>query len=788
MKQLLQDLRNGETRIADVPVPQPRPGTVLVRTAASLVSAGTERTLAAFAEKSLVGKARSRPDLVRQVVDKARREGLLTTLEAALNRLDQPMPLGYSSAGTVAAVGDPLPGTGHSIRVGDRVACAGGGHAVHAEYALIPLNLLSPIPPEVDFEAAAFTTLGAIALHGLRLSQPQVGERVAVIGLGLLGLLTVGIARAAGCAVLGIDLDPGRVELARALGAEAVLRPEAEQAAQAFSRSRGCDAVLICADTRSNDPVKLAGVIARDRAHVIAVGAVDLSIPRKQYYEKELSLVVSRSYGPGRYDNAYEEQGRDYPLGYVRWTEGRNLEAVLDLMARRQLDVHPLITHRFPIDQASQAYDLITGKTHEPYLGVLITYPAYADTPSGEEAGRKTAPSPGAASLTRPPSPAASLTGRGGEILAPHAGSTAMVTPPTAGRMETVDGKASPGATLGIGVLGAGNYASATFLPAVQAALRTGHAGPVKLQGIASATGLSAQHAARRYGFAFATSQECDVLDDPAVRVVAILTRHNQHARQVSEGLERGKAVFCEKPLAITASELDQVADLLRWGEPPLDNTPLLTVGFNRRFAPLAVKLKTFLENRTEPLAAHYRINAGFLPLDHWLHDPSQGGGRIIGEGCHFVDFLTFLAGSPPASVWVQGLPDAGRYSEDNVTLNLSFPDGSLGVVTYLANGDKSLPKERLEVFCGGRVGILDDFRTLELVSRGRRERIPSRLSAISNRQNKGHRAGWEAFLSAVRQGGPPPIPYEHLLGVTRATFAAVESLRTGERVWLQNP
>jgi len=343
--------------------------------------------------------------------------------------------------------------------------------------------------------------------------------------------------------------------------------------------------------------------------------------------------------------------------------------------------------------------------------------------------------------------------------------------------MDAVDGKASPG-TLGIGVLGAGNYASATFLPAVHASARQGRPGPVELLGIASATGLSAQHAAQRFGFAFSTSQESEVLDDPAVQVVAILTRHNQHARQVNECLERGKAVFCEKPLAITPSELEAVADRLS-----RENTPLLTVGFNRRFAPLAVRLKAFLENRTEPLSAHYRVNAGILPPDHWLLDASQGGGRIIGEGCHFVDFLTFLAGSPPVSVWAQGLPDAGRYSEDNVTLHLSFPDGSLGLVTYLANGDKSFPKERLEVFCAGRVGVLDDFRSLELVSGGRKERAHSRL-----RQDKGHRAGWEAFLSAIRQGGPPPIPYEHLLGVTRATFAAVQSLRTGERVWLQNP
>ncbi|HSQ18703.1 MAG TPA: zinc-binding alcohol dehydrogenase, partial [Anaerolineales bacterium] len=371
MKQLLQNLKNGQTTIAEVPAPVLRPGAVLVRTAASLVSAGTERMVVEFAEKSLVGKARSRPDLVRQTIDKARREGLLTTLEAVFNRLDQPMALGYSSAGTVIAVGAGVQG----FHPGDRVACAGGGYAVHAEIALVPQNLLAHLPDNVDFESGAFTTLGAIALHGFRLAESQLGERVGVIGLGLLGLLAVGIAQAAGCQVFGVDLDPARVALAEQMGARAVLRPQAEEAAQAFTHGRGLDAILICADTPSADPVELAGVIARDRAKVVAVGAVGLSLPRKIYYEKELSFINSRSYGPGRYDPAYEEKGQDYPPGYVRWTEGRNLQAFADLLASRRLDVTPLISHRFPIDQAPEAYELITGKRKEPFLGVLLTYP-----------------------------------------------------------------------------------------------------------------------------------------------------------------------------------------------------------------------------------------------------------------------------------------------------------------------------------------------------------------------------------------------------------------------------
>src|SRR5512140_1117483 len=371
MKQLLQNMRDGKTVVEDVPVPSVRAGTALVRTAASLVSAGTERMVVEFAEKSLVGKARSRPDLVRQVLDKAGREGLIPTVQSAFNRLDQPMALGYSSAGTIVELGTGMPG----FRVGQRVACAGGGYAIHAEYAVVPRNLLAILPDEVDFESGAFATLGAIALHGFRLAQPQVGERVAVIGLGLVGYLAAQIAAAAGCLVFGVDVDARRVKLARSLGIQAAARSKAEAAGAAFTSNRGFDVVLICADTRSNDPVELAASLARDRARIVAVGAVGLNIPRKPYYEKELSFINSRSYGPGRYDASYEEAGHDYPAGYVRWTEGRNLEAVVELLDRGRLKVAPLITHRFPIDQAAQAYAVITGKKKEPFLGVLLTYP-----------------------------------------------------------------------------------------------------------------------------------------------------------------------------------------------------------------------------------------------------------------------------------------------------------------------------------------------------------------------------------------------------------------------------
>lgn len=755
MKQLLQNLRTGETLVAEVPIPSPRPGTALVRTAASLVSAGTERMVVEFAGKSLLGKARSRPDLVRQVIDKARREGLLTAMEAAFNRLDQPMPLGYSSAGTIVALGEGMEG----FQAGQRVACGGGGYAVHADYSIVPRNLLAALPEEVDFEAAAFATLGAIALHGFRLAQPAIGERVAVIGLGLLGLLTTGVATAAGCHVLGIDLDPERVELARGMGAEiAVLRSEAEATARSFSRGRGCDVVLICADTASADPVELAGAIARDRAHVVAVGAVGLHLPRKLYFEKELSFINSRSYGPGRYDPAYEEGGHDYPVGYVRWTEGRNLEAFIDLLASGRLDVHPLITHRIPIDRAPQAYELITGKGKEPFLGVLLTYPEN-ELNELQEIGERDS-----GQITR---------------------SSPLAFSPVS---------AKPATTVRLGVLGAGNFAMTVMLPAIR------NTPDLELVGIASGSGLSAGHAKDRFGFQYARSDDGSgesILGDPQINTVAVLTRHNLHARQVLAALAAGKHVFCEKPLAIRPEQLEEIERALRGeretGKRETRNeqlatakaqtlypipSPLLTVGFNRRFAPLAQELFRFLGERQEPFHAHYRVNAGFLPPTHWLHDPEQGGGRLIGEGCHFIDFLTFLAGKPPVSVHGHALPDRGIYRGDNFVLTLTFPDGSLGTLSYLANGDKAFPKERVEVFSGGRVAVLDDFRSLELFREGKRQVVRSRL-----RQDKGHRAEWEVFTRAILSGGPPPIPYDQLIGVSRATFAAQEALRTGGQV-----
>jgi predicted dehydrogenase/threonine dehydrogenase-like Zn-dependent dehydrogenase len=705
-------MKTGKSSVEDVPVPVPRPGQALVKVGASLVSAGTERMVIEFAEKSLLGKARSRPDLVRQVIDKARREGWANTVQAAFNQLDQPMALGYSSAGTIVALGEAMEG----VQVGQRVACAGGGYAVHAEYNVVPRNLLTPLPENVDFESGAFTTLGAIALHGYRLAEPQIGENIAVIGMGLLGLLAAQIAVAGGCNVLGIDVDPARITLAASLGLRAVSREEAEEASLAFTAQRGFDAILICADTPSNDPVELAGAIARDRAQVVATGAIGLTFPRKVYYEKEISFINSRSYGPGRYDPNYEEQSNDYPLGYVRWTEGRNFEAVVDLMAKGQLQVKPLITHHFPIEQAAQAYEVITAKTEEPFLGVVLTYPD-----SEWKVESRTVHFP-------------------------------LSQPLKAGSVK-------------LGVVGAGLFANSVLLPVIK------KIDGIELVGIASSGGLHAQHAGKKFGFQYATSDIDEIVNDLNVNTVAILTRHDTHADLVIKALQAGKHVFVEKPLAIRADQLRKVEEQL------LNPTEcLLLVGFNRRFSPLAKHLKALVSHLNEPKYIHYRVNAGPIPLNHWTQNPEIGGGRIIGEACHFVDFVTFLVGASPVAVTAHALPDNGRYRDDNVSMTFTFPDGSIGVVDYFANGDKSFPKERIEVFCGGHICVLDDFVSLQTVNGGKKK-------VERGVQDKGWVGEWKVFAEAIREGAEPPIPYEQLIGATKSTFAAVEAIREKRRI-----
>lgn len=717
MKQVLQNIKTGVTEICETPMPQVQQKTALLKTAASLVSAGTERMLVDFAQKNLLEKAHSRPDLAKQVLEKAKREGIVPTLKAAFNRLDQPMTMGYSSSGTILECGEGLIG----FRPGDRVACAGGGHAVHAEYAVIPQNLMTHLPDEVDFESGAFSTLGAIALNGIRLAKVQVGDKVAIIGLGLLGLITAKLTAASGCAVFGTDIDADRLKFAKKLGFNATIRAEMEKSARSFTNGRGFDAVLICADTPSSDTVLLAGEIARDRGHVISLGVVGLDLPRKPYYEKEIFFQVSRSSGPGRYDKQYEEEGIDYPLGYVRYTEGRNLDAFIQLLAAGKLYVKDLITHRFPIEKAGGAYSLITEIKSEPFLGVLITYPPSDD-------GKKTKINIESHS---------------------HASIQDVV----------------------VGVLGAGNYANAVFLPTIA------KAGSSQLKTIVSASGTSAAISAKKFHFQFASSDEEDIFGDKDINSVVILSRHDQHARQVVQALHKNKNVYCEKPLAINAAELAAIEKELG-----RKNHPLLMVGFNRRFAPFGKSLKDFISDRPTPLHAHYRVNAGALPLTHWQHNPKKGGGRIVGEGCHFIDFISFLVGEAPISVWSHGLPDQGTFRQDNVQIICEYKDGSIGSIAYLANGDKSHPKEYLEVFCGGKIGILDDFQHLVLVIDGKRKEFHSRFG-----QDKGHRGAWQAFLDNVRQSEtPPPIPYDQILGVSRAALAARDSLNLGQKALIR--
>jgi predicted dehydrogenase/threonine dehydrogenase-like Zn-dependent dehydrogenase len=673
-----------------------------------------------FANKGLLAKARSRPDLVQQVFDKAKREGILSTLEAVRNRLDQPMALGYSSAGTVLAVGKDVEG----FTIGDRVACAGGGYAAHAEIVSIPKNLIVKLPENVDFESAAFATLGAIALQGIRLAEVKLGEVVAVIGLGLLGQLTVQMLKAAGCIVVGMDLKSQRAGLAQQFGADAVaITAEQCQAWCAqLSGGHGADAVLITADTKENSPVELAGNLARDKGIVVAVGAVGMTLPRKVYYEKELDFRISRSYGPGRYDAEYEEKGHDYPLGYVRWTENRNIQAFVRLLAEGKVNVKPLITHRFAIEQAPQAYAVVLGKTGEPFIGVLLTYPEQPDLARRvtlhDRELRSAKPRPLASEVT-------------------------------------------------VGVLGAGNYATATLLPAMR-----GLPG-LTFAGVCTATGVTAHAVGEKFGFAFCTTAEAALLENPDVNTVVITTRHHLHAQQVLAALCAGKRVFCEKPLCLTVDELEAISQAYKE-----QRNPFVMVGFNRRFAPMARQLKAFLANLQEPLALHYRVNAGYIPPAHWVHDPQRGGGRIIGEVCHFVDLLSFFTSSLPVLVHARALPNSGRYCDDNVIVTLTFANGSVGMVTYIANGDKAFSKERIEVFGGEAVAVLDDFRSLELIHNGNRQIHKARL-----RQDKGHRGEWEAIVAAIQSGAPEPIPFTESVVTTRATLAIVESLRTEKTV-----
>jgi len=727
MKQVLQHARTGEITVEEVPAPQLLPGCVLVRIAASVVSAGTERASAEFARKNLIQKAQSRPDLVREVISKVQRDGIFSAIQAVRSRLDQPQCPGYSSAGTVIAVGEGVT----DLQPGDRVACAGVGFAVHAELACVPRLLVARIPTrgpisvgDISFDEAAFATLGAVALHGIRTAEVKLGDLVAVIGLGLLGQITVQLLKAAGCRILGLDLNAARADLARSLGADAVANSPTDfrDLCAEISRGVGADSVLINAETPSSDPVNLAGVIARDRAIVVAVGTVGIDIERKAYYEKEIDFRISRSYGPGRYDTAYEQKGRDYPIGYVPWTETRNMEAFVHLIASGKINIGALITHRFPVESAQSAYDLITGKSREAFLGVVLQYSAM-----GSESR----------SLRLVPDSSA---------------------PP---RWKTATG-------VSVGLLGAGVFATGTLVPAIKASPGT------TLVSVCAATGSHAQHAARKFGFRNCTTDESDLMQDTVINTVVIATRHHLHAKQVLAALASGKHVFCEKPLCLSEGELRSI--VCAYLGSASTERPSLMVGFNRRFAPMTGRMKSFLAPISEPMALHYRVNAGFLSPDHWVNDREQGGGRVLGELCHFVDLLMFLARSPVVEVEAQAIENMGRYSGDNVLVSLRFASGSRGTICYLANGDRSFSKERIEVFGGGAVAVLDDFRRLELVRDGRKVTVHSRW-----RQDKGHRSEWNEFAGHVLGRKEAPIPFEDLICSTLATLRVDESVATGK-------
>jgi predicted dehydrogenase/threonine dehydrogenase-like Zn-dependent dehydrogenase len=728
LKQVLQHARTGEITVEEVPAPQLHPGCVLVRIAASVVSAGTERASAEFARKSLLQKARSRPDLVRDVISKVQRDGIFSAIQAVRSRLDQPQNPGYSSAGSVIAVGEGVA----DIQPGNRVACAGAGYAVHAEIACVPRLLCARIPArdpiaadEVSFDEAAFATLGAVALHGIRTSEVKLGDLVAVIGLGLLGQLTVQSLKAAGCHVLGMDIDPSRADLARQMGADAIATSASgfRDLCLETSRGAGVDSILITAETPSSDPVNLGGLIARDRAIVVAVGTVGMDIERKAYYEKELDFRISRSYGPGRYDSAYEQKGRDYPIGYVRWTETRNMEAFVQFLAERKINIGPLITHRFPIERAQSAYELITGRSHEPFLGVVIQYSGECDDSRTLALAASTAP--------------------------------------------TIQPSLSAGKGAAVGLLGAGGFASSTLISAIKASPDS------TLVAVCAATGSHAQHAARRFGFSRSTTDE-DAVHSQDINTIVIATRHHLHAGQVLAALAAGKNVFCEKPLCLSEDELRSITRAYL-NIAPADR-PALMVGFNRRFAPMTARMKTFLASISEPLALHYRINAGYLPPDHWVNDREQGGGRVLGEVCHFVDLLMFLAGSAVIEVAARPVGSSSRYSGDNVLISLRFANGSEGTISYLANGDRAFSKERIEVFGGGSTAVLEDFRRLELVRDGRKKTIRAYW-----RQDKGHRAEWVAFAQSLQKGTKPAICFEDIVSSTLATIRVDESLATGK-------
>ena len=704
---VLQDLARGDTWLEQVARPSIGPAEVLVATGASVVSPGTERMLADFGRASLLGKARSQPHRVAEVLDKARTDGIGPTVSAVRSQLAQPIALGYSSAGTVVEVGTDV----HDISVGDRVAAAGP----HAELAAVPANLAVVLPDHLETHHAAFAAIGSIAIQGLRLAEPTVGERFVVSGLGLVGLLAVQLLTAQGCQVLGIDPNPDRRARAERFGVRAV-DPDHDVVgiSNDFSRGDGVDGVLICASTSSSEPVHQAARMCRRRGRIVLVGVTGLELQRNDFYEKELTFQVSASYGPGRYDPAYEDQGVDYPIGHVRWTAGRNLEAVVDLLASGRLDVEPLVTHEHSFDDAPAAYDRLVSDPDA--LGIVLRYPEPDLIPDSPLLHRRV-------------------------DLAP--------SPPTAPGRGTV------------GVLGAGNFATRVLLPALTDA-------GAQVRTVVSTGGTSATLAAEKFHAQRASSDPDDVFDDPDIDTVVVATRHDSHATYVERALRSGKHVFVEKPLAITAGEVDSLRRCLD-ELAAQDRAPVLGIGFNRRFAPINLKMRSLLASQADPTALTLTMNAGALPPDHWTHDPNVGGGRIVGEACHLIDLARFLVGSPINDVDTRFL--GGRSGpRDTAIITLGFDDGSIATVNYFANGSRRFAKERVEAFSGGRVLVNENYRAMKAYG------WPRTRYSRSLTQDKGHRANMAAFLNAVTTGGPAPIPPGEILEVSEVALRAADT------------
>jgi predicted dehydrogenase/threonine dehydrogenase-like Zn-dependent dehydrogenase len=712
MRQVLQSLADGRTVVADVPAPSAPVGGLLIRTTRSLISAGTERMLVDFGRAGWLAKARQQPDKVLQILDKMRTDGLLPTVEAVRSKLDQPLTLGYCNVGRVVEVGAQVRG----FAPDERVVSNGS----HAELVAVARNLCARIPDSVSDDEAVFVVLGAIALQGVRLATPTLGERFVVTGLGLIGLITVQLLRANGCRVLGIDPEPAKAELARAFGADVVALDQGEDpitVAESFSSGDGVDGVLITASTRSNEPVSQGARMCRKRGRIVLVGVAGLELNRADFYQKELSFQVSCSYGPGRYDTEYEEKGIDYPLGFVRWTEQRNFEAVLEMIATGRLNVRPLITHRFAFDSAPEAYDLLTSGS-QAYLGVLLEYPA----------------------------------AEGHALLARTV------------ELDTATDRSTNGAVPGLAFVGAGNYAGRVLIPAFAA---TG----ARLRGIASSGGVTAAHYGRKFGFARATTDADALIASEDVDAVVIATRHDSHAHFVIQALGAGKHVFVEKPLAISAAEIDAI-EATWMASAPAGRRPQVMVGFNRRFAPHVIRMKRLLTAVREPKSFIVTVNAGFIAAAHWTQHPRVGGGRITGEACHFVDLLRFLCGHPIVDARVQTVGASGMSGDDKAVITLAFADGSWGTIHYLANGHVGFPKERIEAFCAGRILQLDNFRRL------RGYGWPGFRVMNLWRQDKGQNACAQAFVNAVTNGGGAPTPVEEIFEVSRIAVRLGEAAR----------